>query len=95
MFSSYVYKEGTFDAINKKNFFDLFHIRDAYSLVLDYGHFWKPASQLIKLCILTRLLIFAFGVIPEVICQAKAFKFGSVGSLSTLININPGFCDNG
>ena len=43
--------------------------------------------------ILTQLLIFAFYVIHEAIFQVRAFKFGTVGALNRLININSGFYD--
>ena len=37
---------------------------------------------------------FPIMVIPEAIFPAGAVKFGTVGGLDTLININSGFCDN-
>ena len=78
----------------KKIFFNWFHIWDTYSLGQDLGRFRKPAAQLIKYAHIDPITDFCILVIPEAIFQARAFKFGSVGPLNTLIKINPGFCDN-
>ena len=60
----------------------------------DLGHIRKPTSQLIKYAHMDPITDFCILVIPEAIFQARSFKFGSVGALDTLINIQPGFCDN-
>ena len=94
-FSSYVHREGSVNTINKKKYyFNWFHISEAYSLGQDLGRFRKPASQLILYAHIDRITDFCILVISEAIYQARAFKFGSSGALDTLIDINPGFCDN-
>ena len=49
---------------------------------------------LIKYAHINPISDFCIFVIPDAIFQAGAFKFSSVGALNTLININPGFCDD-
>ena len=48
----------------------------------------------LNLHILTRLLIFAFLVIPQAVFQGTALKFGIVGALNRHIKISPGFCES-
>ena len=67
---------------------------DAYSLWQDLTRFRKPASQLIEYAHIDPIIYFCTLVIPKVTFEARAFDFGSVGALDTLISINPGFCYN-
>ena len=80
--------------MNQNIFCNWFHIWDAYSLGQNLKRFQKPASQLIKYAHMDLITRFCILVIPQAICQARAFKFGSAGALHTLININPKFYDN-
>ena len=66
----------------------------AHLLGQDLGRFRKPASQLIEYAHTDPITDLRILVIPVAIFQVRAFKFGTVGALNTLININPGFCDN-
>ena len=60
----------------------------------DLGRFLKPASQLIKYAHIDPITDFCILVIPDVIFQARAFKFDIVGLLEHLTGLStliPGF----
>ena len=57
----------------------------------DNWHILKLASQFIKYAHINLITDIFILVISETIFQVRAFKFGSLGALKTLINMNPGF----
>ena len=91
----FIKKAATVFAINQKNI-SLIDLR--FRMHIHWGKtmdaFEKPASQLIKYVHIDPITDFCILVIPEAIFPARAFKFGSVGALNTLIKINPRLCDN-
>ena len=64
-----------------------------YSSSVPNSWYWQWALQLIKYVHTDPITYFSILVIPEAIFEVRAFKFGTVGALNRLININSGFYD--